>query len=319
MPSSFEKSFFAIILVHYGAIDITLKCLASIRESTDAALVVISNNGTKEQGETLATCLESCFKSVAHLLPGQMWDGKSGAVLVDNCDNIGFANACNNGIAAIRSRSNVSHVWLLNNDTQISKSSLNSLKLCSRMHPRSIIGTSVVRSDNPQHFQLAGGVKYSPWTSRIKPAYEDVLLDERRTLDDPEIDYIYGASMLIPIDAFSEVGMLNGDFFLYYEELDFCVRAKAAGYTLHWCRDCIVIHELSATIGRSGLSSSERLSFAAYHEARSTILFTLKFYPAVLPAVLFLRLTAKPLFLALRGEWSSIPAAVKGLWAGLVG
>ncbi len=183
--------------------------------------------------------------------------------------------------------------------------------------PKSILGATVVHDkDVGQCIQVAGGVQYTPWLSRIEPNYAGARLEDMAGLSELPMDYIYGASLFAPMSLFDDIGLLDENYFLFYEELDLCLRAKTAGYSLGWCRECVVNHDVSASIGRPETASHHQGRIAAYHEARSTFLFTRKHYPWLLPPVLLLRSLLKPTLLAFRGEWHCIGPALSGLWAG---
>ncbi|MEZ7196959.1 glycosyltransferase family 2 protein [Pseudodesulfovibrio karagichevae] len=318
MPDALASSpRIAIIIVHYGDPSATLRCLRSIGGGPHGAAVIVVNNGTQEQGALIAQAMDGLFAEVATLRPDEAMPPHADAALIQGGGNRGFAAGCNAGLRAVSGNGGITHTWLLNNDAALGPGSLSALAACAASHPRAIIGATVVHADAPDRLQAAGGVRYLPASSRIRPAHEGASLGDVPYLADPRLDYIYGASMLIPMQAVRAVGMLDEGFFLFYEEVDYCTRAQAAGFRLQWCRDCVIRHEQGASTGREGKASAERLALTAYHEARSTVRFTRRHHPALLPSVLAARLFAKPLFLAFRRQWRSIPAALRGVLAGL--
>lgn len=307
----------AIIIVHYGDPTTTAHCLRSLATELHEAAVIVSNNGTEKEAEQISKTMGELFANVVKLAPGETLPPGIDAALIHNGSNRGFAAGCNAGLRAVMNADGITHAWLLNNDAMLRPGALRALAACAAFHPQAIVGATVVHTDTPDTLQLAGGVRYSPASSRIHPAHEGASLAEVSTLPEPRLDYIYGACMLLPLHAVQAVGMLDEGFFLFYEEIDFCNRAKTAGFTLHWCRECIIRHEQGASIGRKGKASDERLSIAAYHEARSTLRFTRIHHPILLPSVIAARLLGKPLILAFRRQWSSIPAALRGALDGL--
>lgn len=309
----------AIIIVHYGDPSTTLHCLRSIASGPHGAAVIVVNNGTEEEGVRIGRAMDGLFAETARLRPDEELPPRADAALVQNGGNRGFAAGCNAGLRAVADNGGITHAWLLNNDAALGPGSLSALAACAASHPRAVIGATVVHADAPDTLQVAGGVRYLPASSRIRPAHQGASLGDVPHLAEPRLDYIYGASMLLPMSAVQAVGMLDEGFFLFYEEVDYCTRAKAAGFPLLWCRDCVIRHERGAGTGREGQASAERLAVTAYHEARSTLRFTRRHHPALLPPVLAARLFAKPLFLAFRRQWRSIPAALRGVLAGLAG
>lgn len=313
-----QPSLTAIILVHYGDVSVTANCLRSLADSAGQAVVVVSNNGTLAQAGQLSAVMEELFGAVRRVDSGQAASPGDRAVLVHNGGNRGFAAGCNSGLRIAAGMPGVDFVWLLNNDTRIEPGSLASLVEEGGACPSAVIGATVVRGDSPDALQVAGGYRYQAALTRIRPNHAGLPRDLVESVPDLAMDYVYGASMFCSIGLLREVGLLDENFFLFYEELDFCRRAVALGATLRWCRRCVVVHSESASIGRGRSASVEQKKTAAYHEARSTVLFTRKHHPAVVPLVLFMRLVVKPIALAARGEVRYIPQAIRGAVHGLM-
>ena len=97
--------------------------------------------------------------------------------------------------------------------------------------------------------------------------------------------------------------MLNNDYFLFYEEIDFCTKAQRLGFKLGWCRGSIVYHKVSQTIGRPDCGDREKIAFANYHENMSTLIFTRRFYPLLLPFTMLIRFFGKLVMIAKRKEY----------------
>jgi GT2 family glycosyltransferase len=118
------------------------------------------------------------------------------------------------------------------------------------------------------------------------------------------LDFICAAAMLVRTEVFESVGLLNEQFFMYFEELDLCSRLgdrKQIG----WCPSSFVVHSGGASTGQS----REGLKKRQYHENLSALKFTAMHHRACLASVLLGRFLAKPLlFLARRqfflfGPW----------------
>ena len=317
MPAA-QPSLTAIILVHYGDVSVTANCLRSLADSAGQAVVIVSNNGTPAQAAQLSAVMEELFGVVRRVDPGEGASPGDRAVLVHNGGNRGFAAGCNSGLRIAVGMPGVDFVWLLNNDTRVEPGSLAALVEEAGACPSAVIGATVVRGDSPDVLQVAGGYRYQSALTRIRPNHAGLPRDLVESAPDLAMDYVYGASMFFSTGLLREVGLLDETFFLFYEELDFCRRAVALGATLRWCRRCVVVHSESAAIGRGRLASVEQKKTAAYHEARSTILFTRKHHPAFIPLVLGVRLIVKPIIQTARGEIRYIPEAVRGAVRGLM-
>ena len=317
MPAA-QPPLTAIILVHYGDVSVTANCLRSLADSAGQAVVVVSNNGTSEQAAQLSAVMEALYGAVRRVDPGQAASPGDRAVLVHNGSNRGFAAGCNSGLRIAAGMPGVDFMWLLNNDTRVEPGSLAALVEEAGACPSAVLGATVVRADSPDVLQVAGGYRYQPALTRISPNHAGLPRDLVESVPDLAMDYVYGASMFFSTGLLREVGLLDETFFLFYEELDFCRRAVALGATLRWCRRCVVVHSESASIGRGRRASVEQKKTAAYHEARSTVFFSRKHHPAVVPLALGVRLVVKPIVLAARGEARYIPQAIRGAVHGFV-
>ncbi|MGE4420711.1 MAG: glycosyltransferase family 2 protein [Pseudodesulfovibrio sp.] len=317
----------AIVIVHYGRVETTLRCLERVFAVADGAFVVVSNNGTPEQAGELAAYAQSRCAGGCLSLDGQPGSPERDALadasvaIVHNSGNRGFAAGCNAGIRLAQQRGGIGHVWLLNNDALPEAGALEALLECGAAHPAAVLGATVIdmnaAGEDGPWLQLAGGVRYNRFTTCIHPAHAGAPLSRVDALPEPELDYVYGASLFAPVELFQRAGLLDEAFFLFYEELDLCRRATALGYVLRWCRGARVGHAVSGSVGRPGEATRGQERNAAFHEARSLMLFTRKHHAWLLPLALLARLAAKPLVLAGRGQWHCIGPVFRGVCAGL--
>ncbi|RLA39127.1 MAG: glycosyltransferase family 2 protein [Gammaproteobacteria bacterium] len=232
-------------------------------------------------------------------------------VLIKNGANLGYAAGNNNGIRVALSTYRFEFIWLLNNDTQPSKDALKHLKLCAIKHPNTgIFGSTIVNTERPNIVQCAGGYRYYPLTTICRAVLKDQTLGFVLEQPEPKLDYIYGASFFVRSEVFKKCSLLNEDYFLYFEEVDFCLRAKQQGYKISWCKDSIVAHKGGATI-KNNKSTLTASSNGHYNENLSALLFTKNWYPGLLPVAFLFRLIGKLAALVQRKEWQSIPMILK--------
>ena len=299
------------VVLNWNAADETIACLESLQEMKDSRLstIVVCDNGSSDSSliRILSWARREGYGSVPCILPSEISEENIGCrqrlVLIDNQANIGYAAGCNTGIryALING---FEFLWILNNDTRIHPDAVKSLMAFAEMHPRAgIIGSTIVEFDRRDRVQCTGGCFYSPVTTVFRYAGKGVLLIE--ALSRPlqkELDYIYGASMFVRSEVFRRIGLLNEDFFLFYEELDFCHRAQSAGYLLKWCPDSIVYHRQSKSFENLG-TEKKRDRIANYHENLSTLIYTARFHPCLLPAACLFRFAGKFLKIVIYRKW----------------
>lgn len=316
---------FQCIIVHYGAPELTRACVESLARAAGGGValvraVVVCNTGEAEAralAQTLAQSLaQTLAQTLAADLPGPAvacWDAprrdEAAVLVLCTGGNRGFAAACNAGLQEA-ARTGAAFAWLLNNDATAEPEAPARLLAWLQAHPRTLAGTAVVRQDDPTRLELALGCRYNPWTTRLAALLPGAPLAEVPADFQPQVDYVYGASMAFSMELYKEIGGLDEQYFLYYEEHDFCLRARRQGWALGWAREAVVRHRGGASAGLRQPRSAAR-AWSHYHENRSTLLFTRRHYPWALPVALAVRLTAKHILLPLRGDAWLLPS----LWA----
>ena len=97
-----------------------------------------------------------------------------------------------------------------------------------------------------------------------------------------EIDFVTGAAAFIRATALRQVGLFCEDYFLYFEELDFCRRISKVGFRISWCPESYVYHEAGRSAGSRSQASTRKSSLAEYHSNLSCLIFMRKFHPRLL-------------------------------------
>lgn len=302
------------IVTHFGQHHITLECLASLSRSRPFPRIIVVCNTAREDAHQLAA-------EAANALPGMhvQWQnlheppGQADILMACTGTNLGFARACNLGLGMATAMPSVRYAWLLNNDTEVESGAATALLHCLQSRPRMVLGTAVVQHDAPDRLELALGCRFSPWTTRITPVLPGTLLQDVPMDYTPHVDYVYGASIAFPLALLDTIGPLNEMFFLYYEEHDFCLRARQAGYTFGWCREAIVRHRHGQSSGLRVTAPSEARKRAHYYETLSTFLFLRAHHARALPIALAVRTIAKLALLPARDESWLLPGYFEAL------
>lgn len=251
-----------IIVLHWLDSARTRACLATLRalEYPDYRIVLVDNgshNGSLEQ-------LRAEFPSVEVLaLPY----------------NHGFAGGVNPAIRAALAAGSA-YVLLINNDALVPATLLNDLVQIHQQHPRLGIVTPVaVRADAPER---RAGLGFRVKTYDL----ELVGWDEPDQPDaDPqpiELDSVFGAAMLISRALIEQVGLFDERFFFYYEDVDLCVRARAAGFGVAYAPQVRVRHAVAASTARIPglrffyLGRGRQLFFRKHRTGRQRVIYTLR-------------------------------------------
>jgi GT2 family glycosyltransferase len=202
-------------------------------------------------------------------------------VLIRTGANRGFAGGNNVGLRYAMKRRDMDFVWLLNNDTVICKDALRSMVGEMRRNSSAgICGSKIISYHEPDKVQSLGGCRFNKWLgiSRhigTKTAASSAV-DKADVLR--RMAYVTGASMLVSRPFLSDVGLMDEEYFLYYEEIDWVIRAKNR-YSLEFTPDSVVYHKEGASIGTT------RSYCADFYSIRNRLVFTRNHFPFALPTV----------------------------------
>lgn len=164
-------------------------------------------------------------------------------ILIQAGENRGFAAGNNIGIKYALAKNDFEYIWLLNNDTVIEKSTLCSLIKYSSSRNLGISGSALFYYDSPRKLQAYGGT-----INKFFGTSKHILKIEKIN---KSLDYVVGASFLINRKVIDKIGLLPEEYFLYFEEIDYCFNAKYNGFTLGIDINSIVFHKEGATTGGS--------------------------------------------------------------------
>lgn len=172
-------------------------------------------------------------------------------ILIKNKKNYGFAKGNNIGIKFALEVLKPEYVLLLNNDTVVSKSFLNELVGCAIENRAEILGPKIYYYDYKGRDDVISftGEDIVPFKGGGQ-RYGDREVD-RGQWDRPfEPDRLEGSCMLIKREVFERIGLFDERYFAYYEETDFCVRAKRTGFKIMYCPTAKIWHKVGASLGR---------------------------------------------------------------------
>ncbi len=202
--------------------------------------------------------------------------------LIQNGANLGFAGGNNVGLHYCLNDQDCEFFWLLNNDTVVHPDALSALVRVVQQQPRvGFCGSLNLSYYDPGEVQAQGGKNYNRWTARVyTPSLRIEELDSRPC----RIHYINGASTLVTRALLESVGLMEESYFLYFEEMDWTMRAKGK-FDLGYARDSVIYHKEGASIGTNCRRDNRSLLSDKYL-SRNRVLFTRKFFPWALPSVL---------------------------------
>ena len=217
-----------IIILTWNGKDDTLECLRSLeRQSYPIANVLVVDNASTDG---TADAIRSDFPKVD---------------LIVNSVNLRYAGGNNVGIKHALERG-AEYVLLLNNDTVVDREFLGHLVRVVEGNRRvGIVGPKIYYYNDRKRIWFAGGkIEWSMgWISHEGIREYDV--GQYDTMK--EVDYLTGCCMLVKREVIEAVGMLDESYHIYGEDVDWCIRASRAGYTLLYVPASKVWHKLSAS------------------------------------------------------------------------
>lgn len=234
-------------------------------------------------------------------------------VLIKNEMNFGYAEGNNIGMRYAL-KAGAEYVLLLNNDTTVDKNFLTELVAVAEDDSTiGAIGPKIYSYDTPGVIETTGAC-VNFWTGRaiaLNWKKTDDALEPRGTEGLLSVDYIYGACFLIGRRVIQAVGLLDPLYFVYGEELDWCIRISRAGYK--------IMCDLNSKVWHKGMASTSKTKvFSQYYLERNRVIYMRK-YARTLQFLSFL--FYYPLYhLALllnERRLDDIPYFVKGFVAGL--
>lgn len=204
-----------IVVLNYLHANDTIRCVRAIQRSEhrDASICVVDNGSGADVVADLRNGLDP-------VVP-----------LIENDDNLGYAAGNNVGIRRVLEEG-ADFVWVLNPDTVAEEDTLSRMIAVMRRYPQGgIVGTRILNGAyTPVTIWFNGGV--IDWEAEGATTHRDIGKYHEEVEDEGivPVDYVTGASMLIRRAVFEDIGLLPEEYFLYFEETDFCTRARSAGW-----------------------------------------------------------------------------------------
>ncbi len=232
-----------IITINYNSSENTIKLLESLKDQSDKDFEVIVVDNNSEDVEKLMD-YETTQNNI---------------VYIKNDKNIGFSGGNNIGIRrALENQAD--WVLLLNNDTWVESSFIEHLR--AKLEGREgVIGLALDEGHRAVFYGLI------EW---LKPTL--IHITTRRVVMAKSVDklYVIGGAMLINKKVFDKIGFLDENYFLYFEDADFCQKARRAGIPISFLPEIKIYHSVSASTKKLGSPMLLR-----YHY-RNALYFNLK-------------------------------------------
>ncbi|MXZ74619.1 MAG: glycosyltransferase family 2 protein [Gemmatimonadetes bacterium] len=300
-----------IVILNWNREADTLECLDSLaRMNYPSFSIVVVDNGSTDGSP------EAIERWGCEHLP---------LTLIRNGENRGFVRGSNQGMRHALS-TDTEYVFLLNNDTVVEPDALSLLvETAERSGERSgqcpgerscdigMVGPKIYQYGKDNVLDSAG-------TRAIWWLAQGFLIghgeDDRGQYDNPgEMPYVTGTALLVKRAVLEKIGLMDEDYFCYFDDFDWGLKARKAGYRLLLVPEAVVHHKGSQTAGFNS-------PFYVYHMVRSRILFARKNVPlllylfAFLPYLFLYRYLRPAALLLVHRKWSHLRSLHRGLHEG---
>jgi len=223
-----KQPYVAIILVNWNTEEDTIACLESLKKIKyqNYKIFVVDNNSEEESVVKLRSASE-----------------RYDVTLIENSVNDGFAAGNNVGIDRAL-KEDFDYFLLLNNDTEVAPDFLDELVLAAEENKKGgLFAPKIYFYDNPKMIWHAV-CKFS-WIGGGRPLQYKQIDKNPEEREVKKTEYISGCAMLIRRSILEKVGKLSEDFFMYYEDTDFSLATKKAGFELLYVPSSHIWHKVS--------------------------------------------------------------------------
>jgi len=217
--------FVDIIILNFNQEPDTVECILSLKKMsyTNYRIILVDNGSADGSGKRI----KEKFSEIELLRSGE---------------NLGFSGGCNYGIRHSLKSGLAGYVLLLNNDTKVNENLLTALLAVAQKDNRiGIAGALEFYYSQPDRLRMAGS-RFIWWLGGH-------VLIRSITSEFKEVQYVSGCCMLIKKEVIEKIGLLDERFFAYYEDADFCLRARCAGFKVAAARDAKVWHKVTKVLG----------------------------------------------------------------------
>jgi GT2 family glycosyltransferase len=242
----------AIIIVNWNGITDTQTCIASLIKLHNQGIIlsiIIVDNGSTDNS---VLTIKQKFPQVE---------------LIELKSNLGFSGGVNAGLKQAGTQ-NYDFFWLINNDTIVDPDALHALLDAFSDKTVGIAGPKIYFAPGHEyHFEkyakdergkviwYAGGI--IDWNNMYASHRGVDQVDHQQFENIETTDFVTGCSMIIKRSVIEKIGYFNDRYYLYLEDVDYCLRAKHAGFRLLYVPKAVIWHINAGSSAKPGNSLHE--------------------------------------------------------------
>ena len=237
----------SIIVLNWNGLKDTIDCLESVKRITypNYEIIVVDNASSGDDVEVL----KEKFGNYIYI--------------IQNDKNYNCAGGRNIGIRHVLNNSIPDYILLLDNDTVVHPQFLNEMvEVAKKDCSIAIAGPKTYFFSNGKKLQFTTA-KIHIWTGHI--VVPDIgKIDSEQYNDIQDTDYCQGSCFLMRREIIEKIGLFDTTYAVYFEETDYCLRAKRAGFRNVYCPRSMIWHKQNSSTGTS---------IAVYYLTRNKFLF----------------------------------------------
>lgn len=249
MVGEIDKPKVSIVVLHWKNFDDTLACLKSISNLTFQPdnIIIVDNHSD-----------DFCVQKVKNLLPSSL--------IIKSERNLGYSGGNNLGIRyALENEAD--YIWILNNDIIVDGDALYILvDIALENSNAGFLGPKILTQEDPSKILSTGGILQSDGKAYHIGIGES---DNGQFNEINEADFLSGSSFMVGRNVIEKIGLLDEDFFAYHEDIDWCYRARQAGFKILNVPRAIVFHPDTRI-------RDENSALVTYYITRNSLLFARK-------------------------------------------
>lgn len=245
MSTSGRGGLVAVVL-NYRTPDATVRAVRSLLGSgRELARIVVVDNGSDDGSAA------------------QLHAALPEATILESARNLGFSGGCNLAMAEAMA-ADTELVLLLNSDAVLEPEAIGRMeKVLATDSHCGIVGPVLVSAANPS-LVTSAGIAFSTRSGRMR--HHGIGQTYRPGSAPRTVDAVSGCAMLVRREVFERIGTLDESYFFSFEDVDFCLKARRAGFTTVVAPDAVVHHEGSLSIGAR---SARKLYFSTRNHLRA--------------------------------------------------
>ncbi len=285
----------AIIIINWKKYNLTRNCINSVEKSSfkNVKIILVDNEHQEFKIDKINN------KSITHI--------------IKNKKNEGFAKASNQGIRyALKKK--FDYIMLLNNDTIIKEDLIELLIDKANKLNLKIIQPLILNYDGTKVWSRGGAVNYffGNFYNLNKPKTFKYFSNKNEF-----INWFTGCCIMFKSEVFNNVGLLDENFFAYYEDVDFSLRLKNHGYKIYLMNDSYLLHLGSASSKSKNQKDGNLSSYVHYLNIRNHIYLLKKHLKSfnLIGIIIFqfFKIQSYVLYFLIRLRFNKLKMVVKGV------